>query len=101
MKEPAIIRASQTHTLGTPFVRSVLPGGGLASLLPEFRLTVDASMPGADAAASSIGSINALEHRVKGVEFLVPQTQTLWLGWEQPDADDDSPRATFSIRNRF
>ena len=91
-----------TLTLGTPFVQSatgwLLPNTDIASLLPEFRLTLDASMPEAAAARSPLGS---LEHRVKGVEFLVPQTRTLWLGWEQPDAEGAPPRATFSIRNRF
>ena len=71
--------------------------------LPEFRLTLDASMPGTDTAApTSPGSVlGGFERRVKGVEFLVPQTRTLWFGWEQPDAEGDSPRATFSIRNSF
>ena len=96
-----------TLTLGTPFVQSatgwLLPGSDIASLLPEFRLTLDASMPGGDSAASlsSGGTLGTLERRVRGVEFLVPQTRTLWLGWEQPEAEGDSPRATFSIRNSF
>lgn len=97
--------APPTFTLGAPFVRSatgwLLPGSDLASLIPEFRLTVDASMPGAGDLASPSAPLGRLERRVKGVEILVPQTQTLWLGWEQPDAEGDSPRATFSIRNRF
>ena len=72
-------------------------------MLPEFRLTLDASMPGGDSAGGApVGNaLGTLEHRVKGIEFLVPQTRTLWLGWEQPDAEGDSPRATFSIRNSF
>lgn len=96
-----------TLTLGTPFVQSatgwLLPGTDIASLLPEFRLTLDASVPGVGATASSPsrGALGGLEHRVRGVEFLVPQTRTLWLGWEQPDIEGDSPRATFSIRNSF
>lgn len=96
-----------TLTLGTTFVQSatgwLLPGSDIASLLPEFRITLDASMPGGDSAGptSSGSALGTLERRVKGVEFLVPQTRTLWLGWEQPDADGDSPRATFSIRNSF
>ena len=96
-----------TLTLGTLFVQSatgwLLPGADIASLLPEFRLTLDASMPGADTAApTSPGSVlGGFERRVKGVEFLVPQTRTLWFGWEQPDAEGDSPRATFSLRNSF
>ena len=96
-----------TLTLGTPFVQSatgwLLPGTDIASLLPEFRLTLDASMPGGDATAStsSGNALGSLERRVKGVEFLVPQTRTLWLGWEQPDTEGDSPRTTFSIRNSF
>lgn len=97
-----------TFTLGPRFVQSaagwLLPGTDIASLLPEFRLTLDASMPGGDSAAApsaSGGTLGALERRVKGVEFLVPQTRTLWLGWEQPDTEGDAPRATFSIRNRF
>lgn len=96
-----------TFTLGPRFVQSatgwLLPGTDIASLLPEFRLTLDASMPGGDSPAASASGrpLGALERRVKGVEFLVPQTRTLWLGWEQPDTEGDSPRATFSIRNRF
>ena len=96
-----------TLTLGTPFVQSatgwLLPGSDIASLLPEFRLTLDASMPGGDSSSPPLSGspLGALERRVKGVEFLVPQTRTLWLGWEQPEAEGDSPRATFSIRNSF
>jgi hypothetical protein len=85
-------------TLGTPFVRSatgwLLPAS-LVDNLPDFRVKLDASAP---AAASSIGT---LQSRVKGVEVLVPQTETLWLGWEMPEEEGDSPRATFSIRNTF
>lgn len=84
-------------TLGTPFVRSatgwLLPG--LADSLPDFRVKLDASMPAAP------GALGDLQSRVKGVEVLLPQTETLWLGWEQPEEEGDSPRATFSIRNTF
>lgn len=85
-------------TLGTPFVRSatgwLLPAS-LVDNLPDFRVKLDASAP---AAASSIGT---LQSRVKGVEVLLPQTETLWLGWEMPEEEGDPPRATFSIRNTF
>lgn len=84
-------------TLGTPFVRSatgwLLPG--VVDSLPDFRVTLDASMP---ASSETLGGI---ESRVKGVEVLVPRTEGLWLGWEMPEIEGDSPRATFSIRNKF
>ena len=88
-------------TLGTPLVRSatgwLLPDAAWAERLPDVRLTVDAS---ADAIP---GSFSGIERRVKGVEFLVPQTTGLWLGWELPDSGsgNELPRATFSIRNDF
>lgn len=88
-------------TLGTPFVRSatgwLLPTG-LVNYLPDFRVKLDASMPAEPGALAGFGGI---ESRVKGVEVLLPQTESLWLGWEMPEEEGDSPRATFSIRNTF
>lgn len=88
-----------TLTLGTPLVRSatgwLLPDAGWAERLPDFRLTVDAS---ADAVP---GRLSDIERRVKAVEFLVPQSPGLWLGWELPETASETPRATFSIRSDF
>ena len=88
-----------TLTLGTPLVRSatgwLLPDAGWAERLPDVRLKVDAS---ADAGP---GRLSDIERRVKGVEFLVPQTPGFWLGWELPETGEETPRATFSIRNDF
>ena len=88
-------------TLGTPFVRSatgwLLPAA-LVDSLPDFRVKLDASMPAEPAALAGFGGIQS---RVKGVEVLLPQTESLWLGWEMPEEEGDSPRATFSIRNTF
>ncbi len=102
--------AAPTFTLGSPFFQSATgwlpPVSGLASLLPEFRLTLDASMPSAGALAPSSSApladpLGELERRVKGVEVLVPQTKGLWLGWAWPEYEGEPPRATLSIRNSF
>lgn len=99
-----------TFTLGSPFFQSatgwLLPGSGLASRLPEFRLTLDASMPSAEAFAPSSSAplaapLGELERRVKGIEVLVPQTKSLWLGWAWPEYEGEPARATLSIRNSF
>jgi hypothetical protein len=99
---PESVLASDTATsseltLGAPFVRSatgwLLPG--MTDNLPEFRVTLDASMP------DSSGTLGGIESRVKGVEVLVPRTDILWLGWEKPEEEGELPRATFSIRNKF
>ena len=86
-------------TLGTPLVRSatgwLLPDAAWAERLPDVRLTVDAS------ADTLPGRLSGIERRVKGVEFLVPQSRGLWLGWELPETGNETPRATFSIRNDF
>lgn len=88
-------------TLGTPLVRSatgwLLPDAAWAERLPDVRLTVDAS------AEAMPGRFSDIERRVKGVEFLIPQSRGLWLGWELPDSGsgNETPRATFSIRNDF
>lgn len=85
-------------TLGTPFVRSatgwLLPSA-LVDNLPDFRVTLDASAPTAGDTAGG------LQGRVKGVEVLLPRTETLWFGWEMPEEEGDAPRATFSIRANF
>lgn len=88
-----------TLTLGTPLVRSatgwLLPGVDWFERLPDIRLKVDAS---ADVLP---GRLSDIERRVKGVEFLVPQSRGLWLGWEAPEEGTETPRATFSIRSDF
>lgn len=102
--------AAPTFTLCSPFFQSatgwLLPGNGLASCLPEFRLTLDASAPSAEALAPSSSAplaapLGELERRVKGIEVLVPQTKGLWLGWAWPEYEGEPARATLSIRNSF
>ena len=103
-----VIRRLEPNILCAEEIRSEEVAKEFARLirLPDFRLTLDASMPSAEPLALSASSplaapLGELERRVKGIEVLVPQTKGLWLGWAWPEYEGEPPRATLAIRNSF
>ena len=83
-------------TLGTPALRSSLERLSLAwlypSQLPDVRLKVD---------RPTLEQLSTLETdtRLRGVEFRLPM-EGFWVGYETL-AEDEIPRATFSIQRGF
>ena len=83
-------------TLGTPALRSSLERLSLAwlypSQIPDVRLKVD---------RPTMEQLSTLEAdpRLRGVEFRLPM-EGFWVGYETL-AEDEIPRATFSIQRGF
>ena len=83
-------------TLGTPALRSSLERLSLAwlypSQMPDVRLKVD---------RPTMEQLSTLEtdSRLRGVEFRLPM-EGFWIGYETL-AEDEIPRATFSIQRGF
>ena len=83
-------------TLGTPALRSSLERLSLAwlypSQIPDVRLKVD---------RPTMEQLSTLETdtRLRGVEFRLPM-EGFWVGYETL-AEDEIPRATFSIQRGF
>jgi hypothetical protein len=93
---PAPAASAKLLTLGTPLLRSTMDRMNLAwlypSRTPDFRLKVDRQDWGPM-------SVTGMESRIRGVEIRLPM-EGLWVGYELP-AEDDLPRATFSIQRGF
>lgn len=83
-------------TLGTPALRSSLERLSLAwlypSQIPDVRLKVD---------RPTLDQLSTMETdtRLRGVEFRLPM-EGFWVGYETL-AEDEIPRATFSIQRGF